>query len=73
MQNDPLLNTRGAGSAITMASVNHMSGTSAIAEIFGVNRKTVIQWIKDGAPIHLVGKKNQANYSELWDWLKNQA
>jgi hypothetical protein len=46
------------------------AGAEAIARCFGVNRKTVLQWKKTGAPIYLIGNKYQANYRELWDWVK---
>lgn len=51
----------------------HMKGADEIAQVFGVSRDTVVQWVKDGAPIPLVGKKYQANYAELWDWIKKKA
>lgn len=47
----------------------HMKGAQEIATIFGVARKTVIKWSKEGAPIRVVGKKYQARYDQLWDWI----
>ena len=49
---------------------DYCAGAEAIARIFGVDRKTVLGWKKSGAPIFLVGNKYQANYRELWDWIK---
>jgi hypothetical protein len=50
------------------------AGAEAIARTFGVDRKTVLGWKKKGgAPIYLVGGKYQANYRELWDWIKARA
>jgi excisionase family DNA binding protein len=51
----------------------HMRGAEEIAEVFGVKRDTVVEWYRNGAPIHMIGKKYQANYAELWDWLKKNA
>ena len=52
----------------------HIKGADEIAKLFGVSRGTVIKWVKNGAPIRIIGKKYQANYGELWQWLKrNQA
>lgn len=51
----------------------HMKGADEIAQVFGVSRETVVHWSKDGAPVHLVGKKYQASYAELWDWIKKKA
>ena len=48
----------------------HMKGADEIALVFGVSRETVVEWVKKGAPIALVGKKYQANYGELWAWMK---
>lgn len=50
----------------------HMAGANEIAGVFQVSRKAVIRWAGDGAPIYLVGKKYQANYGELWQWLKKK-
>lgn len=49
---------------------HHLCGAKTIARMFGVGRKTVAEWKDRGAPIVYVGKKYQANYSELWRWLK---
>lgn len=48
---------------------NHLKGKNSIATRFGVSSRTVLLWIKDGAPIAFVGKKYQANYEVLMDWL----
>lgn len=46
------------------------AGAEAIARSFGVKRDTVMKWKGEGAPIYLIGNKYQANYRELWEWLK---
>lgn len=48
----------------------HMAGAEEIAGVFGVKVDTVRGWRGAGAPIYLVGKKFQANYYDLWQWLK---
>lgn len=50
--------------------LQHLCGAKNIAKTFGVSRKTVAVWKTKGAPIVVVGKKLQANYLELWNWLK---
>lgn len=50
----------------------HMKGADEIAAVFGVARETVVQWSRKGAPVYLVGKKYQANYAEMWDWIKQK-
>lgn len=50
----------------------HMAGANEIADVFHVSRRAVARWIRAGAPIFLVGKKYQANYGELWEWLKKK-
>ena len=47
----------------------HMKGADEIASVFGVSRETVIKWAKYGAPIRRIGKKYQARYDQLWDWI----
>lgn len=49
----------------------HMKGAYEIAAVFGVHRSTVLAWKTKGAPIRLVGKKYQANYGELWPWVRD--
>ena len=49
---------------------NEYQGAEAIAKTFGVSRRTILRWKSEGAPIFLVGKKYQARYDELWDWMK---
>lgn len=49
----------------------HMKGAQEIATVFGVHRSTVLDWKSKGAPIKLVGKKYQANYGELWPWVRD--
>jgi len=48
----------------------HLCSAGEIGDIFGVGRKTVVQWAARGAPILFVSGKYQANYKELWEWLK---
>jgi len=50
----------------------HLKGADEIAGTFGVSRGTVIGWVKEGAPIYLIGKRYQANYNELWEWIKGK-
>ena len=50
----------------------HMTGANEIADVFQVSRRAVVRWAREGAPIYLVGKKYQANYNELWEWLKKK-
>lgn len=50
----------------------HLKGAAQIAGVFGVSRRTVLAWHLKGAPIALIGKKYQTNYSELWSWLKHK-
>lgn len=50
----------------------HLRGADEIAEVFGVARAAVIGWLRDGAPIYLIGKKYQANYYELWYWIQKK-
>lgn len=50
----------------------HMKGADEIAEVFSVARETVVQWAKEGAPIRMVGKRYQANYKDLWEWIKKK-
>ncbi|CAK7067525.1 MAG: hypothetical protein DELT_01713 [Desulfovibrio sp.] len=47
----------------------HLKGMQAIGEVFGVSRRTVRAWVAAGAPIRMIGKKFQANYYELWQWI----
>lgn len=50
----------------------HLCGADAIARKFRVKRGQVQKWHKAGAPIVYLGKKYQANYAELWEWLKQR-
>lgn len=54
---------------VALPGLVHLRGADNIAAIFGVGRKTVLQWIKDDAPIVYIGRKYQADYNKLWDWL----
>lgn len=49
---------------------DHLCGARAIARVFSVSRGTVARWKEAGAPIVRVGKCFQAQYAELWAWLK---
>ena len=51
----------------------HMKGADEIAAVFGVSRDTVTQWVHRGAPIRKIGKKYQAQYAQLWNWLMDNA
>lgn len=48
----------------------HLRGAEEIAQVFGVHIRTVREWKDAGAPIIVLGKKYQANYFDLWEWLK---
>lgn len=48
----------------------HFCSISEIAKFFGVSEDTVREWREAGAPLFFIGKKWQANYYELWEWLK---
>lgn len=48
----------------------HLRSAAQIAELFCVRHGTVVEWAERGAPIIRVGKRLQANYRELWRWLK---
>ena len=50
--------------------VVHLTSCQKIAETFGVSRKKVVTWFKCGAPIYRLGDRYQANYNELWTWVK---
>lgn len=67
-----MIAAHGTNSVNFAMSLSHLQNAETIAEVFGVSRRTVVQWIADGAPIVMVGKKNQANYRELWEWIKEQ-
>lgn len=49
----------------------HMKGAQEIADVFGVHRSRILDWKEKGAPIKRVGKKYQANYGELWPWVRD--
>lgn len=51
----------------------HLRSSEEIAQVFGVTLESVREWRKQGAPIVLLGKKYQANYFDLWQWLKGRA
>jgi len=51
----------------------HLASCQKIATTFGVSRSTVVTWFKTGAPIVLIGARYQANYNELWTWLKKMS
>ncbi len=47
----------------------HIRGGDVISRIFGVSRRTLVAWAREGAPVAIVGKKYQANYRMLLQWL----
>ena len=51
----------------------HMRGAEEIASVFRVNADTVREWKAAGAPIVLIGRRYQASYYDLWEWLKRRA
>jgi len=46
----------------------HLSGCQSIADTFMVNRATVRQWKKEGAPIAVIGGRLTAKYNMLIQW-----
>ena len=48
----------------------HLRGCRRIADAFGVSRRTVIDWVNEGAPIFCVGRSYQACYLSLVKWLE---
>lgn len=46
----------------------HLSGCQAIADCFMVNRATVRQWKRAGAPIAFIGGRLTAEYNMLMHW-----
>lgn len=46
----------------------HLSGCQAIADCFMVNRATVRQWKRAGAPIAVIGGRLTAEYNMLMHW-----
>lgn len=50
----------------------HLKGAEVIAKRFGVSSKTVKRWAVEGAPIYNVGRKYQANYLRLSQWLEKK-
>ncbi|MDR3176677.1 MAG: hypothetical protein LBU06_09125 [Desulfovibrio sp.] len=47
----------------------HLSTCQYIADCFMVNRTTVRQWKKAGAPIALIGGRLACEYNQLMAWL----
>ena len=50
----------------------HLQSMEVIAQTFGVKTGTVKGWRDKGAPILRIGKRFQASYFDLWEWLKRQ-
>lgn len=50
----------------------HICGAEEIAAVFMVKVDAVREWQRNGAPIVRIGKRYQANYHDLWEWLKKQ-
>lgn len=46
----------------------HLSGCQEIADVFMVNRQTVREWRKAGAPIAMLGGRLTAEYNMLMHW-----
>lgn len=47
-----------------------ISGKQKIADVFHVHPTTVSEWVNEGAPVFLVGKMWQTEYSNLVRWLE---
>lgn len=45
-------------------------GRDVIAGVFGVGRRTLMNWIDQGAPIFVAGRKYQCEYSHVLAWLE---
>lgn len=54
------------------AQQRHFRGLNEVADFFKVSTDTVREWRKAGAPFILIGKKWQASYDDIWEWLKNE-
>ena len=50
-----------------MAAI-HLTKCQEIADVFLVNRSTVRQWKKNGAPIAVIGGRLTAEYNMLMAW-----
>lgn len=48
----------------------HLPTAKEIAKTFGVGLRTVREWRENGAPIVFIGKRLQANYYQLFEWLR---
>ena len=46
----------------------HISGCQDIADVFMVNRQTVREWRKAGAPIAMIGGRLTCEYNMLMHW-----
>jgi len=51
----------------------HLAGCQHIADSFMVNRKTVRQWKRAGAPIAVIGGRLTAEYNMLMHWHVRQS
>lgn len=51
----------------------HLSGCQEIADCFMVNRQTVREWRKAGAPIAMIGGRLTAEYNMLMHWHVRQS
>lgn len=52
------------------ADQRHFRGVDEVAKFFKVSSDTVREWRAAGAPFHLIGKKWQTSYTDMWEWLK---
>lgn len=57
------------GQQVTPVWPVHLRGAEAIGQTFGVHRRTVVQWRRQGAPIALTGGVYMAEYTMLMQWL----
>lgn len=55
---------------ITVHAPCLLQGRKQIAQTFKVMPETVREWVKEGAPIFLVGKMWQVEYASLVHWLE---
>jgi hypothetical protein len=64
---------RDAAPEVPLLAPVHLAGCQAIADCFLVNRATVRQWKKAGAPIVKIGGRLTAEYNMLMNWHVKQS
>ena len=64
---------REAAPEVSMLVPVHLAGCQVIADCFLVNRTTVRQWRKAGAPIAMIGGRLTTEYNMLMHWHVKQS